>query len=436
LAVEEQVVPGEPASLDPEQVRGVLGSLRGPFGAPGGARPGRRQEVAAPQGGFLTTSSRSLGNTTKDVSGQERRDEAACTDVATKARRRARYTLREVLWRESGLPRVRGCGRRRLAVERPVRVRIAGNVAHYAGVQVCGSIWSCPVCSAKIRAHRAAEISQAAVRHMALGGSIYMVTLTVRHKRHHDLGELLNALSDGFRRLLAGRAWQQEKAALGVVGTIRSTEVLFGGANGWHPHLHALVFVAGTPDVCSLARAIGRWERVWTGWTARHGFAASRERGVRWEPVITAEDAAAYIAKVQDGRPIGLEVARGDLKAGRLGNVTPFELLSYFRATGDLAGMAAWHEYERVTKHRQCITWSKGLRDRLLADQELSDEDVAAAEVGGQDVAVIPAAAWHTICLSEGLLGRVLEVVERGGFSALVELLAPYGARVLQPADP
>jgi hypothetical protein len=38
--------------------------------------------------------------------------------------------------------------------------------------------------------------------------------LTVRHRRRHELGELMDALSDGFRRLLSGRAWQRERLPL------------------------------------------------------------------------------------------------------------------------------------------------------------------------------------------------------------------------------
>jgi hypothetical protein len=209
--------------------------------------------------------------------------------------------------------------------------------------------------------------------------------------------------------------------------------------NGWHPHLHVLIFCAGTPDPVDLARAVESTGGGGVGGSGPRTTAMPRQRravSVGIDPVTTAEDAAEYVAKVQDGRPVGLEVARGDLKAGRLGNVTPFELLDYFRATGDLAALGVWHEYERVTKHRQCIAWSKGLRARLLPDEELSNEEIAAAKVGGEDVAVIPAAAWHVICSVEGLLGQILQSVERGGFGALLERLEPYGVVILRPPSP
>jgi hypothetical protein len=217
---------------------------------------------------------------------------------------------------------------------------------------LCGSIWSCPSCSAKIRQTRARDISRAVSRHVEAGGSAYMVTLTARHRRYHDLAPLFDAVANGFTRLIAGRAWLAERKALGVVGTIRSIEVTWSSAKGWHPHLHVLVLTDGTPDPATLARAIDRWQRVWTGWTARHGYEASMQYGVTWTPVTSAAEAAEYVVKLQDGRDPGLEVARGDLKAGRLGSVTPFEILDYFARTGDADALELWNRYEVVSKHR------------------------------------------------------------------------------------
>ena len=81
-----------------------------------------------------------------------------------------------------------------------------------------------------------------------------------------------------------------------------------------------------------------------------------------------AEEAGPYIAKTQDGGAVGNEMARADLKQGRDGHRTPFEILDDFRWTGDLEDLALWHEYERATKGQQAITWSKGLRQMLAVE--------------------------------------------------------------------
>jgi len=73
-------------------------------------------------------------------------------------RRHVRYAQREVLWAQSSIERVRKCGR--VAVQDGgVMVRDNAGVGHYAGVATCGSIWACPVCSAKIRATRSEDVS-------------------------------------------------------------------------------------------------------------------------------------------------------------------------------------------------------------------------------------------------------------------------------------
>jgi hypothetical protein len=80
------------------------------------------------------------------------------------------------------------------------------------------------------------------------------------------------------------------------------------------------------------------------------------EHGVRFDVVTTGETAGAYICKLQDGRGVGSEVARGDLKSGRLGSVTPFEILDYFERTGDAAAADLWAEWEQATHGRRALT--------------------------------------------------------------------------------
>jgi hypothetical protein len=85
-----------------------------------------------------------------------------------------------------------------------------------------------------------------------------------------------------------------------------------------------------------------------------------------------------------------------------------------------------WREYERATKERQAITWSKGLR-QLLAVTERTDEQIAAEEIGGDDLAVIPSDDWRQIVRIPGLPSLVLDRAERGGLAAVNDLLARRG---------
>jgi hypothetical protein len=88
-------------------------------------------------------------------------------------------------------------------------------------------------------------------------------------------------------------------------------------------------------------------------------------------------------------------------------------VLDDFWWTGDSDDLIVWREYERATKGRQAITWSKGLR-QLLAVTERTDEEISAEEVGGEDLAVIHSDGWRRITQIPGLPSLVLDHAERG----------------------
>jgi hypothetical protein len=338
------------------------------------------------------------------------------------SRRHKRYAQRAVLWRESALERVRKCGRVSLG---DVAITDNAGVAHYAGLTTCASIWACPVCSAKIRNSRAEEISGAAARWDLDGNSVYMVTFTAPHDLGMKLSALLPVIADSFRAVISGRAWLRVKKQAGIAGTIRSVEVTHG-VNGWHPHLHVLVFVRGSPAAEGLAAMILHFREKWRQAIVKAGYRPPDDlHGVVVERCMSAAEAGAYIAKTQEGKAPGNELARSDLKSGRNGHRTPFEILEEFRWTGDAADLGLWRVYERATRGHQAITWSKGLR-ALLAAPERSDEDLAAEEVGGDIVVMIPVATWRAVVKVPGLSAYLLDEAERGGAEAVQSALGRY----------
>jgi hypothetical protein len=355
-------------------------------------------------------------------------------DSTRVTRRHVRHAQRTVLWRESRLDRVRKCGRvttggdgGNIRVRSKEQAGEAGPVAHYTGLQSCGSIWSCPVCSAKIRNGRAQEISAAAGRWDAAGNTVVMLTLTFPHDLGMRLSPLLVLLADGFRSVISGRPWLRVKKNLGIVGSIRSVEVTHGAA-GWHPHAHVLMFARGDLQAEGLAELALYVRTRWARWITGQGYRLPHQvHGADLMICRSAEEAGIYMAKTQDGRGVGNEMARGDMKQGRSGSRTPFEILDDFRWTGDVDDLAVWHEHERATKGHQAITWSKGLRAILGCETEISDEDLAAEEVGGDDVAEIPPEVWSAVVAVPGLDAALLGACERGGLAAMNKLLARHG---------
>src|SRR5690348_4684696 len=108
-------------------------------------------------------------------------------------KREARYTLRASLRKVSSLKRLRSCGL-------PLRGQIVaverGGRHYFNGMSTCGSGFACPVCSAKIRYHRAFEVSQALVSAFDKGMYGLFITRTLPHSAEDRLGTTFNLFNE------------------------------------------------------------------------------------------------------------------------------------------------------------------------------------------------------------------------------------------------
>ena len=293
--------------------------------------------------------------------------------------------------------------------------------AHYSGTERCASIWACPVCAAIVRAERAREISAAVEKWQKRGGVVVFVTLTMRHKASDGLNVTLDAALQGWRYLLQGSPWKKQRARLGIAGYVRAVEVTWGAVNGWHPHVHALLFLENEPtsgDLIQLEHWLyERWSR---GVVKYGGGLPSRLRGVDLR--MADKDGkvlAQYLAKVQDekkDRPsydVGSELARSDWKTSRGGGnelrYMPFEFLD---APEGVPASALWAEYVAATHGRRAITWSRGLRELVELDPEKSDEDVIEDAEQSDLVFTIEADRWREVKREPRLMAAILEAVE------------------------
>lgn len=340
---------------------------------------------------------------------------------AQQARRRLRYARRQQssTWligaaREAaGLPRTSGPESSEwVRPARPARCRwraaevvgvhhTTGRSAHWSGIERCASIWACPVCSAIIRNERAREIQEAADRWATVGGSVVMVTLTTRHYLGDALGVTLDQALTSWAKMMRHRRWRALKQRLQVSGYVRAVEVTWGQVNGWHPHIHALLFLDGTSTDAQLSALQAEIFDLWSTVLASVGArTVSRANGVR----VSRGGSAEYVAKVQEhDRGTGLEMARLDLKNGRAGSLMPFELLDENRHR------RRWVEYVTATHGRRAITWSRGLRTLLGLDVEKTDEEVMAETETSDLVEQIPGGEYDRIKNNPGALAAVLE---------------------------
>lgn len=369
-------------------------------------------------------------------------------DVA-RERRYGRRDLRWKLRKVTKLASVACCGK---AARGDVELRgaqLVGMVGLH-GLNSCGSPWGCPVCSAKIDAVRSAELEAMILVALAQGYVLGFLTLTVRHRRRDSLARLLDAVATGWTAATSGKYWAVDCATYGLdlggarprIGFVRRAEVTHGWRNGWHPHLHPLLFFRpGTtePEVQEVCdRLAGRWVRA----VGRSGLDAPipRQQVVR---VITSsstdsevgEAVASYLAK-----GVAMELALTRTKGRRTARSTenPWAILERFFDTGDAADLRIWHEYEAATKGRRAMTWAVGLRRHLLGSEDApTDEEIASQELGDADqvLGIIFGRDWPRIAASRHLDRAVVEVAEKDGMRALGRLLAVHGiGLVLGPA--
>ncbi len=327
-------------------------------------------------------------------------------------------------WEDVPGRRQAGCGRS--TIDGSVRIRATindnGPTAYPEGVQSCGSVWNCPVCSAKIRARRSLEVELAAVRHVAEGGTLAMLTLTVRHDRSQSLLELVEAVRSSWRKVQRHRRWAKLRPEL--VGTITALEVTHG-PNGWHPHLHLLLFLR--PGADGLVDELEQWMPA--TWMATVGTmleaAPDLEHGVH--VMKLGATSARYVAKIAD------ETTRADLKGDA---TSPFSLLDGV-GDGDVEGVARWLEYSTTMKGRRAIVWSNGLRAELLPDvEDLTDEELAAQELDGQVLEELEARTWWQLAMTRTASGVVRAVDHLEQWEGRLRAEKPGSQIAVEPRKP
>jgi hypothetical protein len=276
---------------------------------------------------------------------------------------------------------------------------------HVGNVYRCGSPWACPICSPRIGERRAVEIDRLISAAMAAGHEAVFVTGTVRHKHGDDLGHLLDGLAASWRKTV------NDKRRVGMLGGVRSYEVL-DGVNGWHPHIHAVLFAEHGVSATKMAQRLGS---KWHDGLRAQGMTASHAHGWHVAPIsANTGSLSEYLTKVQGGWGAGLEVARADLKTRRQGRA-PFDLLADAGDEGAATAkraMARWLTYESATKGRRRIVVSPGLRGLFDLEPEATDEELA-IDTPTDDLraeARVPSSVWARL-LAQGRAATAIAVL-------------------------
>jgi hypothetical protein len=306
--------------------------------------------------------------------------------------------------------------------------------ARVAGVETCGSVWGCPCCAVKIAEGRRADVETVMNAHAAIGGHAYMALFTIPHGEWHFAKSLRDAVARAWRSMTQGKAWKRQMALAGSPGVIRAMEVTHSAANGWHPHLHVLIFTRALSDAERAGMAewlFDRWSRI----VARLGYGACHVGGFGFQLCQHAKAAGDYVAKWGADS----ELTKWHVKRSRFAGRSPWQLLAD-AATGDRLAGALWGQFYRAFKGSRHLTWSRGLRELYRLGDELADDALAALEVencgdyksldepfGGDPViGRFRRSAWFRI-FKAGYVAQVLDAAEAGGWGAVIDFLASVG---------
>lgn len=298
-----------------------------------------------------------------------------------------------------------------------VQIRIKEGKASYHNLIRCDSP-SCPHCAAARAEQDRHELSVAIAQAKRLGYHVALVTATLRHNPTDSLMGLIRGLKTAWNDVFSGRFYTYLKSDWGMVGKVVALETTYG-LNGWHPHLHALVFFDIPLSSTQIEHLRGLVADKWRYSLVKTGHDATFENGI---DVRTAEsDIAAYIAKY--GREprewswgADSELARANQKLSSHEGLTPLELLGaasghqgalqrFYEHIGGNSnplviaarGGHLWTEFYYATKGRARLHWGRMKQILgLAAALEQFDQDNPYQD-DSYTMAVLPPESWWAL---------------------------------------
>lgn len=301
--------------------------------------------------------------------------------------------------------------------------------AHYKNLLTCARVWFCTVCASKITERRAKELQDFCVHWNKERGSMALITYTIQHQKGDTLLSLLDILKDARRKMKQGKAWQKIKDNVFWYGTVSTTEVTHG-SNGWHPHIHELVFFEFDVMLSKIALEEKLSQR-WQSSVQRAGGDASLYAGLDYTTADTA--IYSYISKhghqPSNGNwSIDREVSKAVSKRAKKGSRTPWQLLDDYGQGDDHAGYL-FQEYAHAMKGRNQLVWSPNLKSEYKELDQQSDEEIAEEITPDYELfASLTAGQWKAIRdMDKDIRGDLLAIAGAGNREQFFDMLLAYG---------
>lgn len=316
------------------------------------------------------------------------------------------------------LHRVVKCHRTRVGFDVKIHQSQDSGSCFYSGLSICGSVWACPVCAAKIQERRRVEIAQAMEWAYSNGRTCLMLTLTMPHYRHQTCKELIDKQSKALACFRTSGEWSRKMKSFGFEGLIRSLEITHGG-NGWHPHTHEIWILDSDFDRSEFTSLVKkRWEIACKKYgLIPHGkLKAFRDRSVDIHFDASSSD---YLAKQDDAGNLSWgadrEIAKSMSKKSK--GAHPFQLLDAF-SRGDAFRGGLFLEYANAFKGKRQIFWSKGLKDKVGINEKTDQQVAEEKEENAYLLSTLSSYAWDVV-LENDARAEVLEIAEQEGEKGL-----------------
>lgn len=289
------------------------------------------------------------------------------------------------------------------------------NKSFYNGLLVCGSVWNCPVCAAKISERRKSELKQAFDLHKVNGGKIAMLTTTFSHKRNDRLIDTMKKFSAATLKFRSGKKYQKIREKMGLIGTIRDFEITYSDRNGFHPHTHFAMFYTNDVDLEEIEKELFE---LWRKACEKYGLTALQGIGLDLQG---GESANEYLSK-HGTWSLEQELAKSHIKKGKLESLTPFDFLRKYIETENERYIALFQEYAVALKGKTQLYWSRGLKKHFCIGDK-SDEQLAKEKTEDADLLGLLTYDQWKIILKKDRRSRFLDYTEKFGFESAVKML-------------
>jgi hypothetical protein len=276
--------------------------------------------------------------------------------------------------------------------------------AFYQGLYACGSVWTCPVCAAKIAERRRVELKEALESAKKKGLKAHFITLTIPHGVGDDIEDLLAKLRLATKKMSSGRNAVKSRfqsifestgeSEAATIGFIRALEVTHG-KNGYHPHYHIILF---TNDSINTSIVQYVYSKAWKKACFDSGLPnPSDDHGCLVKDGSYASD---YISKwgIED------EMTKANTKITKLKGKSPWGLLDAVLQGNDPdyspeRAKSLFLVYSKAFSGQRQLYWSNGLRAALHISKEENDEVIVSKpdDVRSYLLAQIPFEQWKLV---------------------------------------